>query len=439
MGKIKPMQRTLISQTTEKVDTKVTVNGWVYVVRDHGKLSFADIFDRSGEVQVVLKTGQTLSPFDVVSVTGTVKKRPVDMVNSKLKTGEIEIDAEKVEILSHAKQLPFDMGAEDLNLSIPTLLDNRALTLRHPRQRAIFKIEAALSGAFADFLTERGFVRIHTPKIVASATEGGANLFEVKYFDRKAYLAQSPQFYKQIGAGAFERVFEIGPVFRAEEHDTARHLNEYTSLDLEMAFVGSIDDLMALERDFLDFAFEKVRAKNAEEVGLLAIDIPEVGAKIPQVKLSEAQKILESEYSRKAAGEVDLDPEDEKRLSEYFLKKEKSEFVFVTHYPAEKRPFYAMPDPKAPGLTLSFDLLFRGLEVTTGGLRINDYEMLASAIKGRGLESKDFSYYLQAFQYSMPPEGGLAIGLERLTARLLKIDNVRQTSLFPRDISRLVP
>lgn len=433
------MVRTLIGETPKHVGDKVLIKGWAHVVRDHGKLTFADIYDRSGMIQIVLKSGEKVAPQDAVELEGEVKKRPESMVNDKIPTGEVEIEISKINILSHAKELPFDMGADDLNLSISTLLDNRSLTLKHPRQRAIFEIESTLSNAFGEYLSSQGFVRIHTPKIVATATEGGANLFEVKYFERKAYLAQSPQFYKQIGAGAFERVFEIGPVFRAEEHDTARHVNEYTSLDLEMSFIDSMQDLMDIERGFLKFAFDKISENNAPQIKLLDVLVPLVPNVIPQIKLTDAQMMLKKEYGRDVLGEPDLDPEDERKVSEYFKEKEGSDFVFVTHYPRSKRPFYAMPDPQDPELTVSFDLLFRGLEVTTGGERIHDYDMLSGSIKSRGLDPKDFEYYLQAFAYGMPPEGGLAIGLERLTARLINVDNVRETTLFPRDLSRLVP
>ncbi len=433
------MARTLIGDTPGRVGDKVMIKGWVHVVRDHGKLTFADVYDRSGMIQMVLKSGEKVGPQDAIELEGEVKKRPDSMVNDKIPTGEVEIEVSNLKVISKSQELPFDMGADDLNLAINTLLDNRSLTLKHLRQRAIFEIESTLSNAFGEFLAGQGFVRIHTPKIVAAATEGGANLFEVKYFERKAFLAQSPQFYKQIGAGAFERVFEIGPVFRAEEHDTARHVNEYTSLDLEMSFIDSMQDLMDMERDFLKFAFEKISEKNALQVKLLDVQIPTVADVIPQIKLADAQAMLKKEYGRDVVGEPDLDPEDERKVSEYFKEKEGSDFVFVTHYPRSKRPFYAMPDPDDPEMTVSFDLLFRGLEVTTGGERIHDYNMLSDSIKSRGLDPKNFEYYLQAFAFGMPPEGGLAIGLERLTARLLGIDNVRETTLFPRDLSRLVP
>ena len=292
--------------------------------------------------------------------------------------------------------------------------------------------------AFRDYLYQEGFTEIHTPKIGARGAEGGANMFKLSYFHKPAVLAQSPQFYKQMMVGVFDRVFETGPVFRAEKHNTKRHLNEYTSLDFEMGYIDSFEEIMDMETGFLKYALKLLKNDYGKELSILKIDLPDA-EKIPAVRFDEAKELAAQKYQRRIRNPYDLEPEEESLIGRYFKEEYDADFVFVTHYPSKKRPFYAMDDPKDPRFTLSFDLLFHGLEVTTGGQRIHDYRMLMEKIHARGMETEGMEQYLDAFRYGMPPHGGLGIGLERLTMQLLGEDNVREACLFPRDMNRLEP
>ena len=292
--------------------------------------------------------------------------------------------------------------------------------------------------SFRDYLYGQGFTEIHTPKIGARGAEGGANLFKFSYFHKPAVLAQSPQFYKQMMVGVFDRVFETGPVFRAEKHNTKRHLNEYTSLDFEMGYIDSFEEIMAMETGFLQYAMNLLKTEYAKEVQILKIDIPDV-SKIPAVRFDVAKELVSEKYNRKIRNPFDLEPEEEALIGQYFKEEYGSDFVFVTHYPSKKRPFYAMDDPQDARFTLSFDLLFKGLEITTGGQRIHDYNKLVQKIEDRGMTQEGMEQYLDTFKHGMPPHGGLGIGLERLTMQLLGEENVRETCLFPRDMNRLEP
>ena len=291
---------------------------------------------------------------------------------------------------------------------------------------------------FRDFLYGEGFTEIHTPKIGAKSAEGGANLFRLEYFHRPAILQQSPQFYKQMMVGVFDRVFETAPVFRAEKHNTKRHLNEYTSLDFEMGYIDGFEDVMAMETGYLRYTMKLLEKEYADEIRILGIEIPKTD-EIPSVRFDEIKKLVSEEYGRKIRSPYDLEPEEEVLISRYAKEKWDADFVFVTHYPSRKRPFYAMDDPADPTYTLSFDLLFRGMEITTGGQRIHDYESLLAKMEQRGMTEEGMEQYLSTFKYGMPPHGGLGIGLERLTMKLTGDDNVRETTLFPRDMSRLEP
>ena len=282
------------------------------------------------------------------------------------------------------------------------------------------------------------FTEIHTPKIGARGAEGGANLFKFSYFHKPAVLAQSPQFYKQMMVGVFDRVFETGPVFRAEKHNTKRHLNEYTSLDFEMGYIDSFEEIMAMETGFLQYAMNLLKTEYAKEVQILKLEIPDV-SKIPAVRFDVAKELVSQKYNRKIRNPFDLEPEEEALIGQYFKEEYGSDFVFVTHYPSKKRPFYAMDDPEDARFTLSFDLLFKGLEITTGGQRIHDYNMLVQKIEDRGMTQEGMEQYLDTFKHGMPPHGGLGIGLERLTMQLIGEENVRETCLFPRDMNRLEP
>lgn len=434
--------RILAKKIIDKENEKVELMGWVAARRDHGKIIFIDLRDRSGAVQTVFtpaagdiyKLAETLRSEWVIKVIGKVNRRPRGMINPKIETGHFEIQAENLAVLSSAEELPFDLEA---SISLETLLDNQPLMLRTEKNRNIFKIQSEIVFAFREFLKNKDFVEIQIPKIVAQATEGGANVFKINYFDHQAYLAQSPQFYKQIMVGVFERVFTVGNVYRAEEHSTTRHLNEYTSLDLEFGFINDHTDIMTLENELLVHIINHLLKTCAKEFEFFGIQLPDIPKKIPFLKLKDAQKILKEKYGINCLDEPDLDPSGERQICEYAKENFNSDFIFITHYPAEKRPFYTHSDPAEPSLTRSFDLLFRGVEITTGGQRIHNYQTLVDNIKKWKLNSEDFSFYLQAFKYGMPPEGGLAIGLERFTQKLLNFENVREATLFPRDMHRI--
>lgn len=430
----------MISQTPEKVGQEVLLKGWVNVKRDHGKVTFIDLRDRTGVVQIVavgLKEAAKLRPEWVVEIRGAVKERPENLVNPKLATGKVEVEAKEINILAQAAELPFDMGAETLKVGLPVLLDYRPLTLRHARVRAIFKVEESIIAAFREALKKEGFVEIQVPTIVPSATEGGAQVFPVKYFDYDAFLAQSPQLYKQIMTGVFERVFTVAHAYRAEPSVTTRHLTEYVGLDAEMAFINSFEDIMEMVEKVIRFIFNRVETENQAELALFGASLPKLSERIPRIKMREAQQIIFERTGRDHRQEPDLDPEDEREISRYALEKFGSELIFVTHYPTKKRPFYTYPDPQEPEFTCSFDLIGRGLEWVTGSQRINDYETLLAHIKKWGNRPEDFTIYLQAFKYGMPPEGGFCLGAERITMQILGLENIREASLFPRDMERI--
>ena len=354
--------------------------------------------------------------------------------------GGIEIRMEKIRILSQPsdEMLPLAIGKWKLNTSLEAKMNYRSIALRNIRERAKFRIQEGLVRAFRDFLYGEGFTEIHTPKIGAKGAEGGANIFKLDYFHRPAVLAQSPQFYKQMMVGVFDRVFETAPVFRAEKHNTKRHLNEYTSLDFEMGYIDGFEDIMAMETGYLQYAMEMLKKDYEKELRILDITLPDV-SQIPAVKFHEIKERVSEKYGHQMRNPFDLEPEEELLIGRYAKEEWDSDFIFVTHYPSKKRPFYAMDDPEDTRYTLSFDLLFKGMEITTGGQRIHDYRMLREKIAARGMSEEGMEDYLDTFKHGMPPHGGLGIGLERLTMKLVGEDNVRETTLFPRDMSRLEP
>ena len=432
-------KRTLVADTPSQIDSQVVISGWVKTRRDHGKLIFLDLRDRSGVVQIVVnpkvsekayKEASELKPEFVVEITGTVKKRPPATINKDSKTGEVEIEAQEIFIISKAETLPFEIDSAELNLELPTLLDNRSLTLRNSKVSAIFKVQQVIVQSFRNTLSLEGFTEIFVPTIVKSATEGGAEVFGVDYYDKKAYLAQCPQLYKQIVVGVYERVFTIAHAYRAEPSTTTRHLSEYISMDAEMGFINSWEDLMDMT--------EKVISNILIDVSKLEIgNVPQIKTKIPRIKLVEAQETIFKRTGVDHRKEPDLDPQDEKEICKWAQEQTGAPFVFVTHYPISKRPFYTMPDAESSGLTLSFDLLGFNEEWVTGGQRINDYQMLLDRIKEKGNDAQDFDIYLQAFKYGMPKEGGFAMGVERITRNILGLANIREASLFPRDMERI--
>lgn len=429
------MQRTLISDTTKKVGEKVTIFGFVDTKRDHGKITFIDVHDYTGQVQVVGQDLAGLKPQYVVKIEGTVQKRPEQMVNKNIKTGEVEIKSEKVEVLSKAEELPFDLGMETLDLELPTLLDFRALTLRHPKVKAIFKVQSAILEGFRKIAKEIGCTEIVVPTIAASSTEGGAEVFKVDYYGHKAFLTQSPQLYKQILVPVFERVFTVTKAFRAEPSVTTRHLSEITQMDCEIGFVEFNDLLDILEKVATE-TIKYAESESKEDLDSLGHKKIAFG-KIPRLTLQEAQELIKKEFGRDNTKEKDLTPQDEQDLCKWALQKHKSDFVTITHFPTSAKPFYTKPDPENPEYSLSYDLLFRGVEVLSGSQRIDNYQQLVASIEERGMNPKDFGMYLMAFKFGMPPEGGFSLGLERLTMHILGLANIREASLFPRDMERV--
>jgi len=436
------MERTLIGELGQQVGNTVSISGSIAVRRDQGKMVFFDFRDRSGRVQGVVLPGspaieiaKEVRPESIVSVSGIVNKRPEKNINAGVQNGDIELEITGIDILSKARDLPFELGAE---LNLDTQLDYLPFTLRSERSRAIFKVQAEIIKAYRAFLNTQGFTEFQAPKIIGDDAEGSGEVFEVKYlYGKTAHLATSPQLYKQIMVGVFERVFTTGNVYRAEKHSTSRHLNEYTSIDVEMGFIKDHTDIMAMETELLRAISEHLERTCKEEFTLLGAHVPVVPAVIPRMKLREAQELIFKETGKDTRTEPDLEPEDERWLCEWSKREHDSDFVFVTHYPVSKRPFYTYEDENDQGFTKSFDLLFRGIEITTGGQRRHDYDNLVAGAKMKGLNPDNFSFYLQAFKYGMPPHGGWGMGLERLTAKFLGLANVKEATLFPRDINRI--
>ena len=416
----------------------VKVNGAVHVIRDMGEIAFIILRKREGLLQGVYEEG--ITRFDLkdlregftVEITGTLAE------SDKAPNG-IEIRIIEIKVLSEpAESMPLPVNKWKMPTSLEAKLNYRPISLRNIRERAKFKLQEGIVRGFRDFLYGEGFTEIHTPKIGAKSAEGGANLFRLEYFHRPAILHQSPQFYKQMMVGVYDRVFETAPVFRAEKHNTKRHLNEYTSLDFEMGYIDGFEDIMAMETGFLQYTMQLLEKEYARELQILGITLPRTDV-IPAVRFDEIKQLVSEKYERKMRNPFDLEPEEEVLISQYAKEEWDADFIFVTHYPSKKRPFYAMDDPEDTRYTLSFDLLFRGMEITTGGQRIHDYHKLLEKMETRGMTEEGMEQYLSAFKYGMPPHGGLGIGMERLTMKLVGEDNVRETTLFPRDLSRLEP
>ena len=417
---------------------EVKMNGAIHKIRDMGDVAFIVLRKREGLVQTVYEKGIEGLSLGNLTEESTVEISGVVTPEERAPHG-FEIRLKHMDVLSSpCEAMPIAINKWKLNTSLETKLDLRPLTLRNVRERAKFRIQEGIVRGFREFLHEEGFTEIHSPKIGARGAEGGANLFRLEYFHKHAVLAQSPQFYKQMMVGVFDRVFETAPVFRAEKHNTKRHLNEYTSLDFEMGYIESFEDIMQMETGFLQYTMTLLEKEYAKELKVLDVTLPKVD-EIPQVRFDKAKELVAEKYNRKIRNPYDLDPEEESLIGQYFKEELGADFVFVTHYPSKKRPFYAMDDPADPTYTLSFDLLFHGLEITTGGQRIHDYQMLADKIADRGMTQEGMEQYMLIFKHGMPPHGGLGIGLERLTMKILEEENVRETTLFPRDLSRLEP
>ena len=420
------------------VGKTVKMNGAVHNIRDMGEFAFIILRKAEGLVQCVYEEGKTEFDLKDLKEESAVEVTGVIALEERAPQG-FELRLTGIRVLSEpAETMPIAINKWKMNTSLETRLSLRPVSLRNVRERAKFKIQEGIVRGFREFLSSQGFTEVHTPKIVSRGAEGGANVFKLNYFNKKAELGQSPQFYKQMMVGVFDRVFEVAPVFRAEKHNTTRHLNEYIGLDFEMGYIDSFEDVMAMETGFLKYTMELLKSEYKKELDMLGIDLPSI-SQIPQVRFDEAKQLVSEKYNRKIRNPFDLEPEEEVLIGRYFKEEYDSDFVFVTHYPSKKRPFYAMDDPADARFTLSFDLLYKGLEITTGGQRIHDYQMILEKMEKRGMDPEDIKDYLMIFKYGMPPHGGLGIGLERLTMRLLDEQNVRETSLFPRDVTRLEP
>ena len=431
----KTLERTFISEVKDSQDETILLRGWVYKIIDLSNIVFVKLRDKSGIVQLVTDKDQ---------IEGLKLENAIEVIGKKSKNekapGGIEIIVDEIKILgrTYYDKLPFEINSYKNKAALETQLDHRTIALRRPEIRAIFKVQNEIEQAFRDYLRSKNFEQIHTAKIIDSSTEGGSEMFTVNYFDRRSFLAQSPQFYKQMMVGAgFERVFEIGHAYRAELHNTWRHLNEYVSLDVEMGFIKDEYELMDLEEGFINYLYEHLNKTCKKELEMYKIELPQK-VNIPRITLNKAHEILLEKYNKKSPlGNIDA--EGEVLISKYVKEKYDCDFVFLTKYPVSKRPMYTMMDDEDKNLTKSFDLIFDGLEITTGGQRIHDYEMLKENIIKFNLNPNDFDFYLETFKYGMPPHGGFAIGLERLTMKILKLSNIREAALVPRDMKRLTP
>jgi len=433
------VERIRTIQASEWIGQRVRMAGWLYRLRRLGGISFLVLRDGYGSFQAVIDDADELSrlrnalPESVIETEGIV-------VTEAQAPGGLELHDCRVRVITPVTEtLPFELNKKVLKPGLDVFLTHAPVGLRHPCKQATFRLFSAVLAAFHEYLASQGFTEIQTPKLVGTATEGGANVFAVSYFDRRAYLAQSPQLYKQIMVGVFERVYEVGPVFRAEPHDTSRHTNQYTSLDAEMGFIRDHTDVMDLLTGVVRHIFETLRRHHAGDLSMSGARVPTVGRRIPAVKFREAQQIIAEQFGEDCRDETDLSPQHERWLCEWAQQAHGSELLFVTHYPAVKRPFYTMPDPDDAEHTHSFDLLFRGTEIVTGGQRVHRYRQLLSHLKRWGLDEADFSGYLEAFRYGMPPHGGFGMGAERLLQMIVGAANLRETTLFPRDMTRLSP
>jgi len=429
------VERIRSTELAQHAGEQVRLRGWLHHRRVLSHVSFVILRDGWGTSQIVPADPVVISDLaaeSVIEVEGRAVAEP-------RAPGGVEVRDASIRVLSPAQAgLPLELFRPTVDAALPSILDHAALSLRHPRRRAAFRLMEASVSAYRAVLREHGFTEVFTPKIVASATESGANTFQLDYFGRPAYLAQSPQLYKQVLIGVFERVFEVGPVFRAEPHDTPRHLNEYVSLDAEMGFVTDHRDVMAM----LEVTIRAMaRAATADPSAATAraqlpIQLPE---RFPVLPFAEALELLASDFGEGVRTQPDLAPAHERWLGEWALRVHGSDFLFIVGYPMKKRPFYTHPDPGRPGHSRGFDLLFRGLETVTGGQRLHRCEDYEAVMRERQIDPTPFASYLEAFRYGMPPHGGFAIGLERWVQQLVGASNLRETTLFPRDLNRLVP
>jgi len=430
--------RTLAVDLTANVGNRVSLFGWLLHRRTLGGVTFLILRDRSGTAQAVLDDPGLLKVLAGLQVESVLQVTGVSVQDDRARGGA-ELHVDTINVLTPVTEpLPFEINRPTLKSGLDFWLDRAPLALRHANKQAVSRVMASVASEFRAAMDRRGFIEIFTPKIVGSATEGGANVFPVSYFDQPAFLAQSPQLYKQIMVGVHERVYEVGPVFRAEPHATSRHLNEYISLDLEFGFIQDHRDVMTLIEGVLREMFEALGSRNAEDLKLLNAVIPAIDT-LPIVTFREAQEIILREYGEDCRHEPDLAPQHERWLGEWALRQHGSDFLFVEGYPTAKRPFYTMPSDADHAVSNSFDLLFRGLELITGGQREHRLDHLTAIMTERGIDPTPFGGYLDAFRFGMPAEGGCAIGLERFVTQLVGASNIREVKPFPRDINRLTP
>ena len=429
--------RTIEAQT--HVGQHVRLQGWLHNVRRMGGISFVVLRDGWGTIQAVTENENDLAPLADCGLESVISMEGVVTAVPQAPNG-IEIHQPQFSVITPINEhLPIPLNKRQIKAGLPTQLDHAVVVNRHPQRQAVFRLAAGVMAGFRATLNDMQFTEVQTPKIVASATESGSNVFKLDYFGRDAFLAQSPQFYKQIMVGVFERVFEVGPVFRAEPHDTSRHVNEYVSLDVEFGFIDNHFTVMALLREVIAGIFANLQANYQTELELLQVNLPMVPQEIPHIHFAAAQELIWQLHGEDVRGEPDLSPQDERWLGAWAQQEHGSDFLFVTGYPMGKRPFYTHADPQNPAYSNSFDLLFRGTELVTGGQRLHLYPDYLAALAQAGLPEEPFETYLEAFRYGMPPHGGFAIGLERLLMQLLGLSNLRLATLFPRDMTRLTP
>jgi nondiscriminating aspartyl-tRNA synthetase len=433
------MERIWTTELAAHAGERVLLKGWMQRLRTLSHVSFLVLRDGKGTAQVVIDEPALAAELAALPAESVLAVEGLAVAEPQA-PGGVELRAPRVEIISRAEETPpIELHRPTIKAHLPTILDHAAVALRHPRQRAFFKLGAAATEGFRRTLRARDFTEIQTPKIVGAATEGGANVFKLDYFGRPAYLSQSPQLYKQIMVGVFERVFEVGPAFRAEPHDTPRHTNAFTSLDVEQGFIHDHRDVMATLTAVLQGIMAQIGEECGPELALLKAQLPAVPAAIPSLHFSEALALLGKLTGEDLSAEPDLAPNHERLLGEWASREHGSDFLFVVGYPTEQRAFYTAPDPARPLYSHGFDLLFRGLELVSGGQRMHRHADYLAALGRRGMSSESFVGYLEAFKHGMPPHGGFAIGLERLIARICELPNIREATLFPRDLTRLTP
>jgi len=437
--------RIYIKDLKDNVGKEIIIAGWVDVRRDQGKMVFFDMRDMTGKVQCVtlpnhveaIEVAKQIRPEWVLKITGIVNKRPERNIKAYVLNGDVELEVTGIEILAKAEELPFDMSLEGYNLELVTELDNRALVLRHPKVQAVFKVQETIIDSFREFMKKNMFFEFQAPSVVPATAEGGAEVFEIDYFNKKAYLSQSPQLYKQIVMTAFERVFSVNKIFRAEPSTTTRHLTEVVSLDAEWAFIDGWEDIRDMIELTIKYILEQVQAKNAEQLKLLKVELPKMIDSTPTMSLTEAQNKIFEVYKRDNRGDKDLSSQDEIEICEIIKKETGSDFVFVYGFPTRQKPFYVFPNEENPEFNEGVDLLCRGRELLSGGRRINKYDQLLEHVKEWKMDPEKIKMFLEAFKYGAAPEGGFAFGAERITMQFLELKNIREAAMFPRDMERI--